>query len=1192
MQQVINQILEGSYICNSGSLDFSCIKIELTVKSGENCEGTFHITSVSGQPVTGTVTTSDPRMECLTPDLTGSSLEMRYRFCTEELQEGEVVKGNFYIISNLGEYYLPFAVSVEHTILTSSVGIIRNLFHFANLAKTNWQEAVHLFYSPLFPRVLRGSEQKYYDSYRGLSSSPLQEQAVEEFLIQIHKKNKVEYQIEQEELTVNNPLGITELLLTVAKEGWGFTRLNIQVEGEFAYTEKTVLTDDEFLGNRCELPVFVDSSKLRSGKNYGRINLSNPYVSLMVPILVKVGERDVTMGLRKEKKRLLVQLMEFYQAFRLKKISSVTWLRETGRLVEHMVVLEEEDIAPRLFQAQLLITQERYQEANWLLRHAASLFEQKKHKSAQHRMDPILEAYYLYLTTLTDRRETYVDQVMEQVELIYQQNHFSWRIAWLLLYLSPEYNRNLAARWQFLEKQSQFGCASPVIYIEALLLLNHNPSLLRQLNHFSLQVLRYGAKQEMISQELVEQLLYLTGRYREYSKTLFVVLCTCYAKEKDIRLLQEICALLIKGGKTGTAYFTWYQQGIEQELRITKLYEYYMMSLDLNREQEIPKLVLMYFSYQNNLDYKRSAVLYDYLLRHKEEFPELYENYRERMEGFVVEQIQKEHINRHLADLYSNLLTPDMIGPKTAPALAKLLFANLIQLESTNIRNVIVYQPGNLQENKYPVRTNSVWIPLYGNEHTILLEDASGNRFTVSIPYTIEKLMLPGKWVRQITPYVGDLLPLNLYLCESNREVYEFNEESAQRSLWIAASSSVEAAVKQELCLKVLQYLYDHDDLRRLDNYLEQLPIKELNPVQRGEVLRYLVLREKYDMAYHWLKEYGPYHADPKTLLRLLGDRMQQCDYAEEELLLQSSIFVFQKGKYNSSILQYLNRYYHGLTKHMRDVWKAAKAFDVDCRDLAERLLIQMLYTGAHVGDWMEIFQYYLSKDPDQKIEEAFLIRCAYDYFVHDKLMDSTIFEEILHMFEHHQTSHKICRLAYLKYYAENPDEITSKNHWILEKFLKDILGEGIHLNLFRELKGMEEYLFLLQDKTIIEYHANSKARTIIHYVVVHEDGGCGDYLKEEMTPVFGGICFKEFVLFYGETLQYYIVEERNGQEELTQSGTIQKSDLEIGNGNSKYELLNDMVISKVLEDYDTLDHLLEEYYHKEYYNRNLFTLR
>ena len=89
------------------------------------------------------------------------------------------------------------------------------------------------------------------------------------------------------------------------------------------------------------------------------------------------------------------------------------------------------------------------------------------------------------------------------MEQIYRYDRTRWRVAWLLLYLSEEYNRSASGKWLFLEKQYQYGCTSPVIYLEALALLNSNPALLRKLNGFELQVLHFGARQEAISDSLL-----------------------------------------------------------------------------------------------------------------------------------------------------------------------------------------------------------------------------------------------------------------------------------------------------------------------------------------------------------------------------------------------------------------------------------------------------------------------------------------------------------------------------------------------------------------------------------------------------------------------------------------------------------------------------------------------------------------
>ena len=56
-----------------------------------------------------------------------------------------------------------------------------------------------------------------------------------------------------------------------------------------------------------------------------------------------------------------------------------------------------------------------------------------------------------------------------------------------------------------------------------------------------------------------------------------------------MEVLQAICTLLIKGGKTGPAWYPWYYRGVKKELRIARLYEHYLMSVDLEREGKDPQ---------------------------------------------------------------------------------------------------------------------------------------------------------------------------------------------------------------------------------------------------------------------------------------------------------------------------------------------------------------------------------------------------------------------------------------------------------------------------------------------------------------------------------------------------------------------------------------------------------------------------
>ncbi len=1189
MQKIIEQILEGNFDYENGSLDFSCSKIEISLHQGENFEGSFRVYGMPEKYTAGQVTSSDWRMECLTGEFVGTDEEIAFLFHGDHMEEGEVVKGNFNIVSNQGEYYLPFVVSVEHTVPESSIGPVRNLFHFANLAKSNWREAVSLFYSKDFERVLSGSDSQYVNAYRGLSAYPGQEQNMEEFLIHVNKKQRVEYLVEEDQLVLDNVFGenaysVVEREIGILRNGWGYTCLNVECSGDFLFTEKEVLTDDDFLGNRCILSVFIDEKQCHGGNNYGQVFLYNPYVCLTIPVTVKMGGGLRTHSVDLSGKGAVLQIMELYQNFRLKKIDTSVWLRETGRLLERQVFQNENDIATRLFQAQLLITEERYNEAKWILDHVDGLLEKAPQET--------YTAYYLYLTTLIHGEKKYIDKVTGDVEHIYRKDNSNWRVAWLLLYLSEEYNRSASAKWQFLEKQYDYGCSSPILYIEALLLLNNNPALLRKLGGFERQILYYGVKRDALNPEVVEQFLYLTGHAREFSPLLFRTLQILYRNNADRRLLQEICTLLIKGGKTGQAYFEWYQKGVDAQLRITNLYEYYMMSLDLSEPCLLPKVVLMYFSYQNNLDYEHTAYLYDYVFQNRDKLGELFDAYRDRIGLFVSDQIRKGHINRHLANLYNKLLQPEMINEQTAKMLSRLLFSHQIRVEDDRIQKVYVYQSDCLRPVEYTLSFGCTWIALYGTDDAIVFEDAWNNRFTHSVEYTMEKLMISGKFLRFILPFVEDCTELDLSLCEHRKGDIPESKESLDRAMRVLHSPDVVMSVKRNLYLNVLQYYYEQDDMGALDKYLKTIPLGCLHMEDRDTVMRYLVRRGNIDLAQQWLTEYGPYFVDARILLQLVSTLIERRGMEYDPLLEASAFCAFQKGKYNGAILEYLAKFYSGTTRSLRDIWKAAKSFEADCYELSERILLQMLYSGAFVGEKMDIFRYYVSQGAKPELEAAFLAQCCFEYFVRDQLTESFVFQEISHVSKRNESVQKICKLAFLKYYAENKSERQAGELELAAGFLQELTAEGIHLNFFREYEEFSDLQQLMADKTIIEYRSSPGSKARIHYVMLHENGESDEYKAEYMRDVYGGFCFKEFVLFFGESIQYYITEEKNGEEQLTESGTLQNSDAGSGRENGRFQMVNDIILSKVMEDYDTMDDLLKEYCRKEFLNGKLFALK
>ena len=153
-------------------------------------------------------------------------------------------------------------------------------------------------------------------------------------------------------------------------------------------------------------------------------------------------------------------------------------------------------------------------------------------------------------------------------------------------------------------------------------------------------------------------------------------------------------------------------------------------------------------------------------------------------------------------------------------------------------------------------------------------------------------------------------------------------------------------------------------------------------------------------------------------------------------------------------------------------------------------------------------------------------------------------------------------------------------------------MKDHIHLNFFQGISGLPATAAGDEGQDYRGVSHKRRVRARIHYVMMHENGQAEDYLSEYMQEVYSGVFFKEFVLFFGENLQYYIMEESENEEQLTESGSLQKSDIMNESPDSKYEIINDMMISMTLQDDTTLDHLIEEYYRREYLDHRLFTLQ
>jgi len=80
------------------------------------------------------------------------------------------------------------------------------------------------------------------------------------------------------------------------------------------------------------------------------------------------------------------------------------------------------------------------------------------------------------------------------------------------------------------------------------------------------------------------------------------------------------------------------------------------------------------------------------------------------------------------------------------------------------------------------------------------------------------------------------------------------------------------------------------------------------------------------------------------------------------------------------------------------------------------------------------------------------------------------------------------------------------------------------------------------------------------------------------MLDVYDGIFVKTFVMFFGEAIQYYISEEYGNEVEVTESNRIVNNDVYNKNDESRYTLLNQMLISNTLQEDEELYQSMKQY--------------
>ena len=616
-----------------------------------------------------------------------------------------------------------------------------------------------------------------------------------------------------------------------------------------------------------------------------------------------------------------------------------------------------------------------------------------------------------------------------------------------------------------------------------------------------------------------------------------------------------------------------------------------MYSVPADYNALIPKSVLMYFGFRNDMNYHRIALLYANLIEHKREYADTYDTYREHMQVFAVEQIEQEHIDGNLAKIYEDVLFLEMIKPEMARHLAKILFAHEVKIDDPDVKKVVLIQSQFEGEMSFAVENGYAYPTIYSGDFMLFAEDKNGRRSMIN-PGTVRKLLNEAVYMQAIRYYVLDNVYFDMYLCEGRKHYVTVDDTNVEFCRELAESDLVCEYYKRDIRMSLIQYYYDNDSVTTLDEFLLNMNIKVLNAKDRAIVVKYMTRRGMFEKAYQIMSIYGTEEIDAKDCVGVCSHMIQEKDKIPDNLLIKLCYYAFVNGKYDEVLLRYLVEHFNGLTKQLRNIWKAAKNFEIDTFPLMERLIIQMLYTHTTVGEKEEIFEEYSKNATGTKVQLAYLSYCSFEYFAKERLTDERVFAHITDLYRLGEHVNDACKLALLKYYSEDGVKRTEKVKSMLKDFLVDFMHRNTYFKFFSRYVDLVPEIADYMDKTIIEYRTNPNYRVMLHYILENGQDADETYHTEEMRNMFGGVFTREFILFFGENLQYYITEEQNGKEVLTASDSLSVSDTSDTRIESRYTMLNDMVVSRTVKDENTLLDIMREYVEADAFAHKVFKLR
>ena len=1132
MKRKITQLAKGVMDAKTPEIHVLTEAVDVTVLCGQQGRGELSLTSTNGVSFRGLVYADDDRIELPENSYAAHSVQIPYILHAEDLRENTELTGKFALVTNAGDFQIPYHFHICRPILMEH-DLPQNAEELGKLASQDPDMVMKLFQTEVFLQMPMFENDVLRALYINLRRSPDQKLALEEFLTACGAKEPVGLSLNETPRSYLFQDGIPGEI-AVSKSGEGYSLISAVSECSFIRIPKERWNNLDFTGDTCRIPLYFNRAAMHRGKNLGSVRIATGRRSVSIPITVIVEDEASAEAKRRDQyRRCSLQLYRTLLKLYGTAGADAALGEQAIRCLDACDSFKKPEARDRLLRAEVCRFLNLREEEKQILDEIRAEVQRAKVE------DTSAYLWFLYLEEEMEHGDRLSDGFLRLLYRMKESNLRGAEVFPLQRRVDSEWAEQSEKSLERMRGYYRRGELSLLLAVDAIGIYNETPDLMRQMGPFEQYLLRLGARNGFWTEEMALHAAELMARDETGDAKSIRTLELLYEKYPRSGILQALLTILIRTGQPQERFHSWYARGIEQDIRLSELYEFYLSTIPEGEEEEIPQMVLLYYTYNSPKWLASKLNLYHYILSRCTPDSRLYRLYEKQMQNFALEQLLDGAENDRISEFYNAMFIPEVVDERTAPQLTEYLYTQVLHFENKGIREVkVVY--GELEDEfSYPVNDGEAFVRIYSDSARAVYVDAAGNRYART-QLTRRRFMQEDPALlsacRKLAP---GSLPFQL---EAVR--LEENDAAASPADLLGAKGLTE--VYRE---KLMMALIDEAGKDAENGIARLRAIKDnpyLNEKTGHELAERFILREDDEAAIELIHRFGSRGYSPELLLRLLKRQIRKTDYAYEPSRYQLSLSLYREGQYNATTLTYLCRYYNGGTQDMKSLLALAQKEDSKALvyDLPARLLAQMLFTGETEG-LEEVFASYC-KEPqysDRIVTEAYLVVESERYF-HDGLrVPEETFTLIRSWAEREKKAEYlpiICQIALTKRLSEKR-LLSAADTDLAEEMLNNLYNQGL---LFAYMKKLGRFMPLpaeLADKTLIEYRGDADISTEIGFRILPQEKD-RPMVFTEMPHVFRGIYVKPVLLFSDEKLEYEIRTVDGKQTETVDKGRLSLS--------------------------------------------------